>query len=192
MTKLTDTQRIILSAASQHTDRLALPLPKSLKGGAVIKVIRPLIEKGLLEEVDANRKLNDPVWRETGDGHGVTLIITDAGLEAIGVEPDTGPQAATRGEETDEAPAAPAEDSGQPAPATAARERKTREGTKQALVIEMLRRPEGASIAEIVEATAWVSHSVRGFLAGALKKKLGLTIDSEKDATRGRVYKIVH
>ena len=192
MTKLTDTQRIILSAASQRTDRLALPLPKSLKGGAVIKVIKPLIEKGLLEEVDANRKLNDPVWRETGDGHGVTLIITDAGLEAIAVEPDTAPQAATRGEETDEAPAAPTEASGQPAPATAPRERKTREGTKQALVIEMLRRPEGATIAEIVEATAWVGHSVRGFLAGALKKKLGLTIDSEKDATRGRVYKIVH
>ena len=191
MTKLTDTQRIILSAASQRTDRLALPLPKSLKGGAVIKVIRPLIEKGLLEEVDANRKLNDPVWRETGDGHGVTLIITDAGLEAIGIEPDTAPQAATRGEEAEEPPTAPAEASGQPAPATAPRERKTREGTKQALVIEMLRRPEGASIAEIVEATAWASHSIRGFLAGAVKKKLGLTIESEKDASRGRVYRIM-
>ena len=190
MTKLTDTQRIILSAASQRTDRLALPLPKSLRGGAVIKVIRPLIEKGLLEEVDANRKLNDPIWRETGDAHGVTLIVTDAGLEAIGVEPDTGPQAATCGEEADEPPTAPTEASSQPAPATAPRERKTREGTKQALVIEMLRRPEGASIAEIVEATAWASHSVRGFLAGALKKKLGLTIESEKDGSRGRFYKI--
>ena len=190
MTKLTDTQRVILSAASQRTDRLALPLPKSLKGGAVIKVIRPLIEKGLLEEVDANHKLNDPVWRETGGGHSVTLIITDAGLEAIAVEPDTAPQSATRGEETDEAPAAPTEASGQPAPATAPRERKTREGTKQALVIEMLRRPEGASIAEIVEATAWVSHSVRGFLAGALKKKLGMAIESTKDDDRGRIYRL--
>jgi hypothetical protein len=190
MTKLTDTQRIILSAASQRTDRLALPLPKSLKGGAVIKVIKPLIEKGLLEEVDANRKLNDPVWRETADGHGVTLIITDAGLEAIAVEPDTAPRAATRGQETDEALAAPGEASGQPAPATAPRERKIREGTKQALVIEMLRRPEGASIAEIVEATNWASHTIRGFLAGAIKKKLGMDIDSEKDDTRGRIYKV--
>ena len=189
MTKLTDTQRIILSAASQRTDRLALPLPKSLKGGAVIKVIGPLIERGLLEEVDANRKLNDPVWRETGDGHGVTLIITDAGLEAIGVEPDTGPQAATRGEEADEAPAAPAEASGQPAPATAPRERKTREGTKQALVIEMLRRPEGATITEIAEASGWLHHTIRGMIAGALKKKIGLAIESEKDDVRGRVYK---
>ena len=190
MTKLTDTQRIILSAASQRTDHLALPLPTSLKGGAVIKVIRPLIEKGLLEEVDANRKLNDPVWRETGDGHGVTLIITEAGLEAIGVEPDAAPQAATRGEVADEAPVAPAEASGQPAPAAAPRERKIREGTKQALVIEMLRRPEGASIAEIVEATSWASHTTRGFLAGALKKKLGLAIDSEKEEARGRVYRL--
>ena len=65
-----------------------------------------------------------------------------------------------------------------------------REGTKQALVIEMLRRPEGATIAEIVEATSWASHTTRGFLAGALKKKLGLAIDSDKDEIRGRIYKV--
>ena len=189
MTKLTDTQRVILSAASQRTDRLALPLPKSLKGGAVIKVIGPLLEKGLLEEVDANRKLGDPVWRETGDGHGVTLIISDAGLEAIGVEPDGAPQAVTHGKEAIEAAPATAEGSGSPVPTPAPRERKTREGTKQALVIEMLRRPEGATIAEIVEVTQWASHTVRGALAGALKKKLGLAIESEKDQTRGRIYR---
>ena len=190
MTKLTDTQRIILSAASQRTDRLALPLPKSLKGGAVIKVIGPLLEKGLLEEVDANRKLGDPVWRETGDGHGVTLIITDAGLVAIGVEPDSAPQVVTHGAEASEAAQAPTEASSPPVPADEPREHKTREGTKQALVIEMLRRPEGASIAEIVEATGWLSHTARGVLAGSLKKKLGLAIDSEKDEIRGRIYKV--
>ena len=69
-------------------------------------------------------------------------------------------------------------------------ERKTHEGTKQALVIEMLRRPEGASIAEIVEATSWASHTTRGFLAGTLKRKLGLAIDSDKDEIRGRIYKV--
>jgi hypothetical protein len=190
MTKLTDTQRIILSAASQRTDRLALPLPKSLKGGAVIKVIGPLLDKGLLEEVDANRKLGDPVWRETGDGHGVTLIITDAGLVAIGVEPDGAPQAVTHGEEATEAAPASAEASSLPAPADETRERKAREGTKQALVIEMLRRPEGASIAEIVEATQWASHTTRGFMAGALKKKLGMAIESTKDDERGRIYRL--
>ncbi len=175
MTKLTDTQRVILSAAAQRTDRLALPLPKSLKGGAAHKVVNALIEKGLLKEVKANRKLGDPVWRESDEGNGLTLIITDTGFAAIGIEVEPQKTKAQKSE---------------PKPATT--ERKTREGTKQALVIEMLRRPEGASIAEIVEATAWVGHSVRGFLAGALKKKLGLTIDSEKDATRGRVYKIIH
>jgi hypothetical protein len=174
MTKLTDTQRIILSAASQRTDRLALPLPKSLKGGAVIKVIGPLLEKGLLDEVDANRKLGDLVWRETGDGHGVTLIITDAGFAAIGIEAEPRKNNAPK-----------------PVPKPASLERKTREGTKQALVIEMLRRPQGASIGEIVDATSWASHSVRGFMAGALKKKLGLAIGSEKDAGKERRYRIL-
>ena len=174
MTKLTDTQRIILSAASQRTDRLALPLPKSLKGGAAHKVVNALVDKGLLKEVKANRKLGDPVWRENDEGHGLTLIISDAGFAAIGLEVETPKIKAQKSE-----------------PKPIPTERKTREGTKQALVIEMLRRSEGATIAEIAEATAWASHSVRGFLAGALKKKLGLTIDSEKHATRGRVYKII-
>jgi hypothetical protein len=172
MTNLTDTQRVILSAASQRTDRLALPLPKSLKGGAAHKVVNALIEKGLLKEVKANRKLNDPVWRESDEGHGLTLIITDAGFAAIGIEVEPRKPKAQK-----------------PEPRPVAPERKIREGTKQALVIEMLRRPEGATIAEIVEVTSWASHSVRGFMAGSLKKKLGLAIDSEKDETRGRVYK---
>jgi hypothetical protein len=175
MTKLTDTQRVILSAASQRTDRLALPLPKSLKGGAAHKVVNALIEKGLLKELKANRKLGDPVWRESDEGHGITLIITDAGLAAIGIEVD--PQKTKTKTQ-------------KPVPMPVSTERKMREGTKQALVIEMLRRPEGASIAEIVEATNWASHTTRGFFAGALKMKLGLTIDSEKDEVRGRVYKL--
>jgi len=173
MTKLTDTQRIILSAASQRTDRLALPLPRSLKGGAAHKVINALIEKGLLKEVKANRKLGDPVLRENDEGHGLTLIITDTGLAAIGIEVEPQKIKAPKSELK-----------------LIPTERKIREGTKQALVIEMLRRPEGASIAEIVEATSWASHTTRGFLAGALKKKLGLAIDSEKVEARGRVYRL--
>ena len=173
MTKLTDTQRVILSAASQRTDRLALPLPKSLKGGAAHKVINALIAKGLLREVKANRKLGDPVWRESDEGHGLTLIITDAGLTAIGIEVE--PQKTKTQKQ---------------APKPVSTERKMREGTKQARVIEMLRRPQGATIAEIVEATSWASHTTRGFLAGALKKKLGLAIDSEKEEARGRVYRL--
>jgi len=172
MTKLTDTQRVILSAASQRTDRLALPLPKSLKGGAAHKVINALIEKGFLKEVKANRKLGDPVWRDNGEGHALTLIITEAGFAAIGIE--VGPKK-------------PKTQKPEPKPATT--ERKTREGTKQSLVIDMLKRSEGATIAEIVEATGWQSHTVRGAMAGALKRKLGLVINSEKDDARGRIYK---
>jgi len=61
--------------------------------------------------------------------------------------------------------------------------------SKQAHVIAMLRRPEGATIAEIAAATGWQAHTVRGFFAGALKKKLGLTVTSEKFEERGRVYR---
>ena len=54
----------------------------------------------------------------------------------------------------------------------------------------MLRRAEGATIAQIVEATGWQPHTVRGALAGALKKRLGLDVASEKVEGRGRVYRI--
>jgi hypothetical protein len=67
---------------------------------------------------------------------------------------------------------------------------KLRNGTKQALMIEMLRRPEGATVEQIAEATAWRNHSVRGAMAGGLKKKLGLTITSEKSETGARIYRI--
>jgi len=180
MTKLSDTQRVILSAASQRTDRIALPLPKSLKGGAAHKVINALIEKGLLKEVKVNRPGSDPVWRGADTGSPVTLVITDSGLQAIGVEVPT-----AKPRQVKEAmPSAPAAKASPPEP----KKRKPREGTKQSLMIELLRRPQGATIGDIVEATGWQSHTVRGAMAGALKKKLGLTIASVKDEVRGRVY----
>ena len=54
----------------------------------------------------------------------------------------------------------------------------------------MLRRAEGATLAQIVEVTGWQPHTVRGALAGALKKRLGLAVTSEKIEGRGRVYRI--
>tara|TARA_R110002072_G_C7892426_1_gene528924 strand:+ start:209 stop:451 length:243 start_codon:yes stop_codon:yes gene_type:complete len=62
--------------------------------------------------------------------------------------------------------------------------------TKQQIMIDLLRRPEGAGIEEITAATGWQSHTVRGAMSGALKKKLGLEIISEKTEERGRVYRI--
>jgi uncharacterized protein DUF3489 len=93
-------------------------------------------------------------------------LITDAGLEAIGVEIEP------------------------PQPKQAQPKPKSRAGTKQAMLIEMLEAPEGATIAEIAKATEWQPHTIRGTISGALKKRLGLTISSEKDENRGRVYKI--
>lgn len=170
MTKLTDTQAIILSAAAQRDGHIALPLPDSLRGGAAAKVVGAMRAKGLIEEVEADMRNGEPVWRETGDGHGITLVATDAGLAAIGIE-------------TDSAEVKPTEDA---APKT----RAPREGTKQSTLIAMLRAPDGATIAEIMAATGWQSHTVRGAMSGALKKKLGLEVTSEKVEDRGRVYKL--
>ena len=78
------------------------------------------------------------------------------------------------------------------ADATSARQGKIRAGTKQAQLIAMLERPEGATIEQMVEATGWQPHTVRGAFAGALKKRLGLTVSSEKVEGRGRVYKIAN
>jgi hypothetical protein len=54
----------------------------------------------------------------------------------------------------------------------------------------MLQRPEGATVAEMVEATGWLAHTVRGSISGALKKKLGLPIAAEKVEGRGTVYSL--
>ena len=187
MTKLSDTQAIILSAAAQREDRIALPLPESLRGGAAAKVVGAMLAKGFLQEVDADMRKGELVWRETGDGHGVTLIATDAGLAAIGIET----------EDANPAPAgatdAPTEEAAPDTPTvaeTAPKTRTPREGTKQATLIAMLRAPDGATIEEIMAATDWQSHTVRGAMAGALKKKLGLEVTSEKVENRGRVYKL--
>jgi hypothetical protein len=67
---------------------------------------------------------------------------------------------------------------------------RSRDNSKQAQVIAMLKRPEGATINQICEMTGWQSHTVRGALAGALRKKLGLTITSEKPEEGDRTYHI--
>lgn len=63
-------------------------------------------------------------------------------------------------------------------------------GTKQALLIELLGRIKGASVPEMAAKAGWQNHSVRGFLSGSVKKKLGLRLVSETVEGRGRVYRI--
>jgi hypothetical protein len=185
MTQLSDTQALILSAAAQRPERIALPLPESLRGGAAAKVVGAMIAKGLLQEVEANLRKGEPMWRETGDGHGTTLAATDAGLAAIGIEPEGANSAPVGATDTRTVEAALDTATG---PEAAPKARKPRDGTKQANLIAMLRASEGATIEEIMAATGWQSYTVRGAMAGALKKKLGLEVTSEKVEGRGRVY----
>ena len=177
MAELTATQTRILTAGAQRPGNLAMPLPKGLHGAAAQKVVTMLIGRGFVEEVDANIRKDEPLWRETGDGHGTTLVVTKAGLAAIGIEPVVVKIKARvrKAAKTPKTPAAPE------APRT---------GTKQAKLITMLEAPDGASIAEIVAATDWQAHTIRGAISGVLKKKLGLGVTSDKDGDRGRVYKI--
>ena len=75
-------------------------------------------------------------------------------------------------------------------PKAAAKPAKPRAESKQSRLIAMLKQPDGATIVEIAKALGWLPHTVRGAIAGALKKKLGLNVESEKVDDRGRVYRI--
>lgn len=176
MTKLTETQTIILSAGAQRRENIALPLPKGLAGAAAKMAVSKMIEHGWLQEVDANLRRSELLWRETGDGHGTTLVVTDAGLLAIGIEPVVVKAVVAIREHAAKTPAAKS-----PIPRT---------GTKQAMLIALLQAPEGATMETIIAATGWQAHSARGAMSGALGKKLGLVVTSAKEDDRGRVYRI--
>ncbi|CAA7619723.1 DUF3489 domain-containing protein [Magnetospirillum sp. SS-4] len=200
MTQLSDTQAVILSAACSREGGFLLPITASLKGGAVNMVLNSLIKKELAEEIPAEPGM--PVWREDEDGTPFTLRATPAAYTALGMVADTGADsgpeeepATDMADQPETAPlgaqapncsmaAEPPEADGANTP------RKTRQGTKQEALIAMLKRPEGASIDEIAAEFGWANHTIRGAIAGALKKKLGLTITSEKLSGRGRTYRI--
>ena len=65
-----------------------------------------------------------------------------------------------------------------------------REGSKKAIVLELLRRKDGATLAEIAKATDWQNHSIRGFISGTITKKMGLTVESTKNEGGDRTYKV--
>jgi hypothetical protein len=184
---LSDIQAVILSTACAREGGFLLPLTAALKGGAVKMVLGSLIKKELAEEIPAEPGM--PVWREDEDGIPFTLRATPAAYTALGMDADTGadsgPEEEPATDMADQSETPPTEADGANAL------RKTRQGTKQETLIAMLKRAEGASIDEIMETTDWLAHSIRGFIAGTVKKKLGLAVTSAKVDGRGRVYRVM-
>jgi hypothetical protein len=193
---LSDTQLLILSAASQRTDHAAT-LPANLKGSAAKKVIDRLLKQKLLEELHAKDDM--PVWRRGEDNRPYTLRITKGGLKAIEVEdvadapdskaaagPDEVAAAKTAAEtKSSERPGRVKRSSAKKTAAPSAKAAKSSPGrrnphSKQDQIVTLLRQPGGATLDVLVKATGWQKHSVRGFLAGTVRKKLKLPLLSEK------------
>ena len=192
---LSDTRLLILSAASQRTDHAAT-LPANLKGSAANKVIDGLLKQKLLQELHAK---DDMPGRRGDDNRPYTLRITKDGLKAIEVEDaaDAPHNDATAGPnevaaaktpaktKSSERPGRARRSSAKKAAAPSAKAAKASPGrrtpdSKQNQIVALLRQPGGATLDVLVKATGWQKHSVRGFLAGTVLKKLKLPLRSEK------------
>ena len=163
--KLTDTQLMLLSQASQREDHL-VTTPATLKGGAVKAVISELLIHSLVAETHVAR--GAPSWRKDEHEQPIGLKLTRAGLEAIGLEPDR--EASSAGPPSQQGQV---RDNGQCGPHPAA----AREGSKRALIIALLRREEGASLDDLVQATGWLPHTTRAALTGLRQRGYELARD---------------
>ena len=185
--KLTDAQLVMMSAAAQREDR-CLAAPERLKGAAVSKVSAKLVKLGLAREIRA--KPGTPVWRRDEEGQAYALKLTATGLKAIAV--DEGSAEAIGASETAQPQPLPgAKTSGSPDDVG----RQThavapREGSKLALVINLLRRADGAGIVDLTEATGWLPHTTRAALTGLRKR--GYAVVRERVGAGDSVYRISH
>ena len=159
--KLTDTQLVILSHASQRDDGAVLPLVDSvtINGAALTKCLQSLLGRGLVEEIDGA-----PDWRGRDIDDPKILRLTTLGLAAIGV--------------------ADGEDC---APPKTSKSTTKPKGTKTAAVVKLLRRKQGASVPALQNATGWLPHSVRAALSGLRKK--GIAVERDRNAKGETVYR---
>src|SRR5271166_4031575 len=185
MLKLTDSQLIVLSKAAARDDGAALA-PQGMGKAAAAKVGSSLVARKLMREIRA--KPGMPVWRED-HGKNVSLVITRAGRDAIAIGDDM--TASDRSRKAARTSAAaktpPAKTAAQAEPR--AMDDASRPGSKQALVVEMLSKDDGASLDALVKATGWLPHTTRAALTGLRKR--GFLVERVRDGSRGSLYRIV-
>lgn len=141
MTKLSDLQCLLLSHASRRDDGAMAPYPASVDPRGIAKALGALVRKGLVEE-------------RTGAGETTLWFVTPAGLAAIGVE-GAAANGSSRDASHEAAPVSPGKPVGQ---------------GKPALILELMRRDGGATVAEMIAVTGWLPHSCRAALTGLRKK----------------------
>jgi Protein of unknown function (DUF3489) len=162
--ELTDTHLVLLSAAAQHDEHL-LSRPDHISDKAAQALATKFIRAGLAAATKVQP--GQPCWRADDDAGPVGLKITAEGRAAIGLdEPCT---------------AAPDEAAPQPAWAP-------RAGSKQAMVLDLLRRGEGATLEDLMATTGWLPHTTRAALTGFRKRGYFITRSKREDGRT--VYRI--
>jgi Protein of unknown function (DUF3489) len=179
--KLTDAQLVMMSAAAQRKDR-CLSAPATIKGAALSKVSGKLAKLGLVREIEA--KPGAPTWRRDDAGQGYALKLTAAGLKAIAID-EGSPDAIEPAEAPQPQPrnGASPDEGGDPA-----RVAVPRDGSKLALMIELLRRADGATIVDLTQATGWLPHTTRAALTGLRKR--GYAVIRERIGAGDSAYRI--
>lgn len=166
MSKLNDLQMILLSHAAKTDAGSIFPLPASVTDrGRAQKKLKALLRRGLVTETETSNEAAG--WR-SDDNTQFGLIITEQGKAAIGVR-----------EDNDGADVA-ASNAAASQPGTAAPVREARAGSKIANVLAFLGRADGATLAELVEATGWLPHTTRAALT-RLKKKGHVITKAKRD-----------
>ena len=190
-TQLSPSQHAILAHAINHTNGQIVWFPDNIKGGARKKVIDAMFNRTLIINDGTNWIVASGGYEALGmtrpvfDGHtGASQVLADE----IGTEDPTDAEVdASNGIDPEIESAVTAIEN---AARVETKTPRTRDNSKQATVIGMLKRPEGATIQQIVDSTGWQAHTVRGTFAGAFKKKLGLNVTSTKDPGAQRIYRI--